>query len=83
MGIFVKFGFILVFIKVGIDEIFEVVVSGLWVEIYVVVHLLFVPDLRQLITVGFGGFVKGCAGFSEGLLLLLGRVLFNFVQCFE
>lgn len=50
---------ILLFVEVGIDEIFEEVISGVGVEVNVVVHLLFVPDLRQFIPVGFGNFIKG------------------------
>jgi hypothetical protein len=50
---------ILLFVKVGIDEIFEKVISGVGVEVNVVIHLLFIPDLRQFISVGFGNFIKG------------------------
>jgi hypothetical protein len=49
---------ILLFVEVGIDEIFEKVISRVRVEVNVVVHLLFVPDLRQFIPVGFGNFIK-------------------------
>jgi hypothetical protein len=50
---------ILLFVEVGIDEIFEEVISGVGVEVNVMVHLLFIPDLRQFIPVGFGNFIKG------------------------
>ena len=48
----------LIFIKIGIDEISEEVVPGLRVEINVVIHLFLIPDLRQFIALGFGNFVK-------------------------
>ena len=51
-------GFMLIFIKIGIDEISEEVVPGLRVEINVVIHLFLIPDLRQFIALGFGNFVK-------------------------
>jgi hypothetical protein len=61
----------LIFIEVGIDEVFEEVVPGLRVEVNVVANFLFIPNLRELIGLGFGNFVKGCEGFPERLLLLV------------
>ncbi len=50
---------ILLFIEVGIDEIFEEVVSRVRVEVNVVVHFLFVLNLGQLIAVVLVNFIKG------------------------